>query len=68
MKITIDTKDETTADLSLAWYPDHQNEDKFDLIFGIDTPQETVSLAFTVKQAKQFAKAINFLVRHIEDN
>ena len=59
MKITIDTKDETTADLSLAWYPDHQNE---------DTRQETVSLAFTVKQAKQFAKAINFLVRHIEDN
>ena len=67
MKITMRTKDpEVKAELSLDWYDDR--EGNIDLIFGLDTPHESVSLALTVEQAEQFAKAINFLVKNIPEN
>ena len=68
MKVTVKDKDGQNIELSLDWYDSHDDDRGFDLILGIDTPIECVSVALTQKQVKDFYKAVRFLAKNIPEN
>lgn len=68
MKVTLRDKDNQKIELSLDWYDSHDDDRGFDLILGIDTPVEVVSIALTQDQVKDFYKAVKFLAKNIPEN